>query len=185
VRGDPVPRVSLCFRQFVACRGMRHPVLRLPDPQRALDLLHLGDQFTAQPAGVLYVAVEVPLRLPHGVAATLRLPRERMQQPETALSQRLINGTEPILLAQCRNHRMPPRDTLGRRDLRRRLRPIRYRRLNPIAVMARTPTEVGSTVGCHRKAGVTSLMNSSRDLRFSWCGRLLSHQKLNSSTPSS
>jgi hypothetical protein len=36
----------------------------------------------------------------------------------------------------------------------------------------------------HRKAGATSLMNSSRDLRFSSCGRLLSHQKLNSSTPS-
>ena len=36
----------------------------------------------------------------------------------------------------------------------------------------------------HRKAGTTSLMKSWSDFFFSACGRLLSHQKLNSSTPS-
>ncbi|MCF5470966.1 DUF1534 domain-containing protein [Pseudomonas syringae] len=36
-----------------------------------------------------------------------------------------------------------------------------------------------------RNAGTTCLINSSSDFFFSACGRLLSHQKLNSSTPSS
>jgi hypothetical protein len=40
-------------------------------------------------------------------------------------------------------------------------------------------------MGIQAKAGTTSLMNSSSDFFFSAWGRLLSHQKLNSSTPSS
>ncbi len=45
----------------------------------------------------------------------------------------------------------------------------------------------GSAVSAklYRNAGTTCLMNSSSDFFFSACGRLLSHQKLNSSTPSS
>ena len=45
------------------------------------------------------------------------------------------------------------------------------------------PGAVGVRAPGQENAGTTSLMNSSRDLRFSACGRLLSHQKLNSSTP--
>lgn len=41
------------------------------------------------------------------------------------------------------------------------------------------------TASTHWKAGMTSLMNSSRDLRFSSCDRPVSIQKLYSSTPSS
>ncbi len=44
---------------------------------------------------------------------------------------------------------------------------------------------LSGNLNTQRNTGTTCLMNSSSDFFFSACGRLLSHQKLNSSTPNS
>ncbi|RFP98072.1 hypothetical protein D0O09_29310, partial [Pseudomonas putida] len=69
-------------------------------------------------------------------------------------------------------------------------RPVQASKKKPAHAGQRGPRErarpaMFQAMGIQANAGTTSLMNSSSDFFFSAWGRLLSHQKLNSSTPSS